>query len=459
MLVSKVARRLALAALPLLGLLAAAPSARAAEEQVAPNASTFTLANGLQVVVIPDHRTPAVTHMVWYKAGAADDPPGTSGIAHFLEHLMFKATHNHPAGEFEAKIAAVGGSQNASTSSDYTEYHETVAKDQLPLVMDYEADRMTGLLLSESDIATERQVIIEERRMRVDNDPGSLLSEAVGAALFQNSHYGLPVIGWAQEMAALSRDDAQAFYSRHYAPNNAIVIVAGDVTEAEIRPLAEEIYGKVPARADLPSRFRAKEPVPVASRTVTLADARVTQPTLRRSYLVPSYATAAPGEAEALDVLGEVLGGGSTSRLYRQLVVGKAVATAAGSGYRSDALDDATFGVYGIPRGDVTLDALAKEIDGVIADLVDKGVTDDEVARAKRRMLAKAIYAQDSAASLARAFGEALVTGQTVADVQNWPSRIEKVDAAAVDAAARKYLDIRRSATGYLTGAPAESRS
>jgi zinc protease len=438
--------------------LSLAPAATAAP-LVAPAASTFTLDNGLQVVVIPDHRTPAVSHMIWYRAGAAEDPPGKSGIAHFLEHLMFKGTRAHPAGEFERRITEIGGNQNASTSSDYTEFHQNVSKEHLGLVMEYEADRMVNVDISEEAVTTEREVILEERRMRTDNDPGAQLGEAVGAALFQNSHYGIPIIGWAHEMAALDRADALAFYDRYYMPNNAIVVVAGDVTENEVRALAEATYGKVPRRPDPPPRFRAGEPPPRAPRTVTLADARVTQPALRRSYLVPSYGTAADGEAEALDVLAEILGGGSTSRLFKGLVLGKATATNAGAGYRSTALGETTFSIYGVPRDGVTLEALALGIDSVVAELLDKGVTDDEVARARKRLLAGAIYAQDSQGTLARAFGEALTTGDTVASVQTWPSEIEKVTAASVNAAARKYLDLNRSVTGYLVGKSLDGRS
>jgi zinc protease len=448
------------AVLALLAPLALLAVPAAAEPPVVgANVSTFTLDNGLQVVVIPDHRTPAVTHMVWYRAGAGEDPPGTSGIAHFLEHLMFKGTKAHPAGEFEARINAIGGNQNASTSSDYTEFHQSVPREQLGLVMEYEADRMVNVDISDEAVRTEREVILEERRMRVDNDPGALLGEALGAALFQNSHDGVPIIGWAHEMAELDRADALAFYDRYYTPNNAVVVVAGDVTEAEVRKLAEATYGKVARRFETPPRQRAREPVPLAARTVTLSDPRVTQPSLRRSYLVPSYTTAAAGEAEALDILSEILGGGSTSRLYKRLVLAKGIATAAGADYRSTSLDDTVFSVYGVPRGDVTLDAVVTEIDAVIAELLDKGVSDDEVARAKKRFLASAIYAQDSRGTLARVFGESLMTGQTVADVKAWPARIDRVTAADVNAAARKYLDVRRSATGYLTAKPGEGRS
>ena len=421
--------------------------------RIAPNASTFTLDNGMQVVVIPDHRAPVVTHMVWYKAGSAEDPPGRSGIAHFLEHLMFKGTKNHPPGEFRNIIAGIGGNENAFTTYDYTAYHQTVAKEHLGLVMDYESDRMANLVIDDDAIATEREVIIEERRSRTDSEPAALLGEAMNAALFQNSHYGIPIIGWPDEMAKLSREDALAFYDRYYTPNNAVLVVAGDVTEEEVRKLAEESYGKVARRAEPPPRDRPQEPRPNAARTVTLADARVSQPSLRRFYLAPSYTTAKPGEAESLDVLAEILGGSATSRLYRSLVVEKGVAVSAGAGYRSDALDDGSFVVAGSPRGDLSLDDLEKSIDEVIASLLEDGITDEELASAKKRIIAGSVYAQDSQGTLARVFGQALTTGGTMADVQDWPAHIEAVTKDQVMAAARDYLAKERSVTGYLVTA------
>ncbi len=438
---------------------AAAPADAASALRIAAGVSTFTLDNGLQVVVIPDHRSPTVTHMVWYKAGSADEQPGKSGIAHFLEHLMFKGTSKHPAGEFSAKVNEIGGDENAFTTEDYTAYHQNVAKQHLGLMMEYEADRMQNLVIEDATLLPERQVILEERRMRTDNDPAAQLGEAVGAALFENSHYGIPVIGWAHEMAQLTNADARAWYDRYYTPNNAIVIVAGDVTEAEVRDLAEKTYGKVPRRAAPPPRIRPQEPPPLAARTITLADPRVTQPALSRTYLVPSYHSAGKGVAEALDVLGDILGGGSTSRLYKKLVVDQGVATSAGAYYRGTAIDDTRFAVYGVPRGDITLEKLGSAIDGVVVELIEKGVTDEELTRAKHRMIAGALYAQDSHAALANVFGQALATGESVEDVQDWLNRINAVTADQVIAAARNYLDLRRSVTGYLVGVPPANRS
>jgi zinc protease len=440
-------------------LAVSAPAAASPAAKIAPDVSSFTLDNGLEVVVVPDHRAPVVTHMIWYKAGSAEDPPGRSGIAHFLEHLMFKGTEAHPAGEFSRRVAEIGGNENAFTTHDNTVYHQTVARDQLALVMAFEADRMANLVIDDAAIATEREVILEERRSRTDNEPSGRLYEAVTAALFQNSHYGIPIIGWAHEMATLDRADAQMFYDQYYSPNNAVLVVAGDVTTDEVHRLAKETYGKVGRRDETPPRIRPREPLPFAARRISLADPQVTVPTIRRIYLVPSYSGAGPDEAAALDVLAEILGGGSTSRLYRGLVVDEAVAASAGAGYGGAALGaDTSFGIYAVPRGTTSLGTLEERIDAVIDELVETGVTPDQLERAKRRIIADTIYAQDSHSRLARVFGTTLTSGGTIADVQEWPGKIEGVTADQVLSTARKYLDTRRSVTGYLINGPEEGR-
>ena len=313
--------------------------------------ANFLLGNGMEVVVIPDHRAPVVTHMVWYRVGSADEQPGKSGIAHFLEHLMFKGTKAHPAGELSEKVADIGGSDNAFTSYDYTAYHQTIPPDALPLVMDIEADRMRNLILTDDVIATERDVVIEERGSRVENDPNSLLDEEIDATLYQNHPYGTPVIGWMHEMAQLNRDDAVTFYDRYYAPNNAILVVAGDVDPDQVKALAETTYAKVPRGPDLPPRIRPREPEQNTTRTVTLTDARVSVPSFSTSWLVPSYRAAKPGEAEALDLLSEILGGGIRSRIYQALVVKTGVASSAGAYDEGSRLDSAAFAGYGARRG------------------------------------------------------------------------------------------------------------
>src|SRR6266700_974664 len=293
--------------------------------------ASFTLDNGLQVVVIQDHRTPVVTQMIWYKVGSADETPGKSGLAHFLEHLMFKGTEKNPSGRFSQVVATIGGQENAFTSADYTGYFQRVPRDQLKGMMEFEAVRMTGLVLTDDVVRPELNDVLEEQNMRVGNNPGARLGEQMDAALYLNHPYGRPVIGWRHEIEQLDRDGALEFYRRFYTPNNAILVVAGDVTPEEVRALAQETYGKVPRVAETKPRLRPQEPVQQAARTVTLADPRVTQPSLSRYYLVPSSTTARAGESEALDLLTHILGHGPNSRLYRTLVVDKGVAVSAGA--------------------------------------------------------------------------------------------------------------------------------
>src|SRR6476620_8033779 len=332
--------------------------------------ASFTLDNGLQVVVIPDRRTPVVTQMIWYKVGSADETPGKSGLAHFLEHLMFKGTEKHPVGEFSQTVLRVGGNENASTSVDYTNYYQRVPKEQLPTMMAFEADRMTGLVLKDENVLPERDVVLEEYNMRVANSPDARLNEQIMAALYLNHPYGRPVIGWHQEIEKLDREDALAFYRRFYAPNNAILVIAGDVDAKEIRPMVEKNFADIPAQSAIPAkRLRPQEPVPAAPRTVTLSDPRVEQPGLRRYYLVPSASTAAAGESPALDVLAQLMGGGSNSYLYRTLVIDRQLAISAGASYQGTALDPSHFSVSVTPKPGVEFSQIEQVIDGVIADV------------------------------------------------------------------------------------------
>ena len=427
----------------------AAPSAREVA-LAAPAVAQFQLANGLSVVVIPDRRTPVVTHMLWYRVGAADEPPGKSGIAHFLEHLMFKGTAKNPAGRFSQRLAAVGGQENAFTSSDYTGYFQRVARQHLGELMEFEADRMTGLVLTDDIIAAERNVILEERNQRIDNEPAARLSEQVQAAQFLNHPYQRPTIGWRHEMETLNRQDALTFYRRFYAPENAVLVVAGDVTAEDVKALAEATYGRIEPHGPGEARNRPQEPPQIAERRVTFADVRVTQPSMQRSYLVPSYATAKDGEDLALDVLAHVLGGGSNSMLYRALVIEGRVATSAGAWYQGGSLDATRFGVYATSAAGVPLEKVENAIDAVIAGLIENGPGAEEIERAKSRMVADFVFAQDNQSTLARLYGTALTTGLSVEAVQMRPERLKAVTAAQVRDAARRYLDKRASVTGYL---------
>jgi zinc protease len=437
-----------------LALTAAVPAASA---WAAPDVAQFTLANGLEVVVVPDHRAPVVTHMIWYKVGAADETPGKSGLAHFLEHLMFKGTARNPKGRFSRELAAIGGQENAFTSSDYTGFFQRVPREHLKEVMAFEADRITGLVLTDAVVRPELNVVLEEQNMRVANNPSSRLAEQIDAALYLNHPYGRPVIGWRPEIEKLDREEALAFYRRFYTPTNSIVVVAGDVTPEDVKADAEETYAKVAVRAEIGPRQRPREPVQEAPRTVTLADSRVEQPSIARNYLVPSRITAKPGESHALEVLAHVLGSGSNSRLHRALVVEQNVALNAGAFYSAIALDYGKFGVYGAPRPGKTLHDVEAAIDAVLADVSEHGITADELSLAKSRLIADTVYAQDNQAALAHLYGAALATGQTVDMVRNWPDDIRAVTAEAVRDAARTWLNRGASVTGYLVNSLREA--
>jgi zinc protease len=413
--------------------------------------ASFTLGNGLQVVVIPDHRTPVVTEMIWYKVGSADETPGKSGLAHFLEHLMFKGTAKHPVGEFSQTVLRIGGNENAFTSFDYTGYFQRVPREQLARMMEFEADRMTGLILKDENVLPERDVVLEEYNMRVANNPEARLTEQIMAALYLNHPYGRPVIGWHHEIEKLGREDALAFYRRFYAPNNATLVIAGDVEAAEVRTMAEQSFGQVAPQPAIPAqRIRPQEPEPVAPRTVTLADPKVEQPTVKRYYLVPSAATAAPAESAALDVLAQLMGGGSNSYLYRALVVDKPLAVGATAGYQGTSLDPTQFVISAAPRPGVEFSQVEQVIDSVIADVGKNPVHAEDLERVKTQLIAEAIYAQDNQEALARWYGGALTTGLSIADIRSWPDRIRAVTAEQVRAAAQQWLDKKRSVTGYL---------
>jgi zinc protease len=412
--------------------------------------TNFKLGNGMEVVVIPDRRAPVVTHMVWYKVGSADEASGKSGLAHFLEHLLFKGTKKHPPGEFNRIIDLNGGEDNAFTSRDYTAYFQKIASDRLELVMELEADRMHNLLLTDENVIPELDVVREERRERTDNDPASLLQEQVDAALYTAHPYGRPVIGWMSEVAQLTKEDALAFYKAHYTPANAVLVVAGDVDAGQVKRLAEKHYGALKNTFEPKPRMRTLEPNPIAARRVEMMDARVSSVSIQRSYLAPSSSTAEGLDAEALDALAEIMGGGSQSRLYKRLVIEKGLAAYVGAYYSGDGLDYGAFGVYAAPVPGADVTKVEAEIDAVLAEVVANGVTQGELDRARTKLLADSVYALDSQSSLARMFGSALTTGSTVADVLGWEPDVEALKPQDVSNAARKTIDIRRSVTGVL---------
>ncbi|MEN9410894.1 MAG: hypothetical protein RL216_2868 [Pseudomonadota bacterium] len=426
--------------------LGAALPAAAAEDVTA-----FALDNGLDVVVIEDHRAPVVVQMVWYKVGAADEPKGKSGIAHFLEHLMFKGTDELASGEFSDAVEAQGGSDNAFTSWDYTAYFQRVAADRLDLMMKMEADRMVDLRLPSDEVLTERDVILEERNQRTDSSPGALLSEQMRAAQYLHHPYGTPIIGWRHEMEGLTQADAEAFYKAHYAPNNAILVVAGDVTPEAVRAMAETHYGAIPASPLIQPRERVAEPPQIAERRMTLADPRVSEPYITRTYLAPERDPGDQKTAAALTILAELLGGnGTTSVLARALQFDQQKAVYTAAFYDGSSVDDTTFGLVVVPTPDTALQAAEEAMDAAIATFLTEGPDADAFARIKTQIKAADIYARDDAEGLARRYGEGLATGLTVEDIKAWPQVLDSVTKEDVMAAAKLVFDRDKAVTGWL---------
>jgi zinc protease len=416
-------------------------------------ADTFTLDNGLEVVVLPKHLAPVVFQILVYKAGAADGAIGKNGVAHFLEHLMFKGTKKFGDGVFTREVDRHGGTDNAFTNQDVTAFHQQIAKRDLPMIMEMEADRMNGLALSDPVVLPERDVIIEERHQRIENNPGAQLSEMMNAVLFLNHPYRLPIIGWKHEMETYSTQDAIDFYDKYYAPNNAVLVIAGDVTTDEVKALAEKYYGPIPKK-ELAPRQRLQEPEAYAPRRVTLESEFVDQPAVSRTYLAPSFRTAEGKEAYALQVLDEILGGNNVGRLYRRLVVDQGLADYAGCNYDASPYDQGSFAFWGAPRQGIKVEQIEQAIDAELADLLKNGVTDQEVADAKRRMEISAVKSRDSLNGAAQFVATRIATGSSLVDVQAWPDRIQQVTAADVLAAAKAVLVPNRSVTGILLPKP-----
>ncbi|MDW3182972.1 pitrilysin family protein [Roseobacter sp.] len=431
----------------LAAILSFLPGLLAADDEAV---TTFALDNGMQVVVVEDHRAPVVQHMVWYRAGSADEPKGSSGVAHFLEHLLFKATDTLEAGELSATVARNGGRDNAFTSYDYTAYFQRVAADRLELMMRMESDRMRNIRLTEENIETERDVIIEERNQRTENNPNALFGEQIAAAQYLNHRYAVPIIGWMHEMQTLDMEDALGFYEIYYSPNNAILVVSGDVTPEEVRTLAEKYYGVIPANPDLPERIRTEEPPQTAERRLIFRDARVAQPYVRRSYLAPERDPGAQEKAAALTFLAEILGGGTTSYLTDALQFDTQIATYSAAFYRGVSLDDTTFNLIVVPRPDVSLQEAEDALDAAVAQFLIDGVDPEQLDRIKLQIRADQIYARDDVDRIANRYGQALSSGLTVEDVQAWPDVLEAVTAEDIIEAARDVFDKRASVTGWL---------
>ncbi len=417
------------------------------------NAESFTLDNGMKVVVIPNHRAPVVAHMVWYQVGAADEPQGLSGMAHYFEHLMFKGTKKLEPGEFSRIVKSLGGRDNAFTGQDYTAYFQTIAVEHLESMMEMEADRMANLDVPADHFASEKNVVIEERRQRTENDPRSLFFEQMKSALFINHPYGTPIIGWMDEIQKYEWEDVKVFYDQWYAPNNATLVISGDVTAASIRPMAERTYGKLKSK-DLPPRKRAFVPPSHGKTTMTLRHERIHQASLNEIYMTPAAKDDKKTDL-ALQVFQEIMSGGSTTRLYNNLVVEKKKAISVSLAYRGDALDYGTISLSGKPAEGVSLEELQSLLHDEIKDIIQNNVTEAEVKDAIQRLQDSAVFARDSLQGPAMTFGFALAIGKDIDDIENWPENIGRITAADIQKAVTTYLNPdkpwhRQPITGFL---------
>lgn len=414
------------------------------------NPDRFVLENGLEIIVVSDKRAPVVTHMLWYKVGSADDPLGQSGLAHFLEHLMFKGTKKYAPGKASKIIARRGGTENAFTSHDYTAFFQTIAPKHLAIVMDIEADRMVNLKLEEDTILAERDVVLEERRSRTENNDAALFREQVAGAMFLAHPYRIPIIGWQHEIKKLTGEMAIDFYRRWYIPNNAVLIVAGNISPKKVKVLAEQYYGPILRGRNI-VRERILEPPQLAARRMTMESPQIGQAQWTRRYLAPSYGHGQIQHVYALQILSDILGNGTSSRLYKSLVVGKQKAVSVGSWYGADKFGPTTFGVYASPKEDVSIGELEKAIDNELNDILNKGVTEPELTFSKTRLKRAAVFARDSVIAPARIIGNAILSGRTIEEMEAWPNRIDEVTQQEVRAAASHVLVLGRSVTGILS--------
>lgn len=415
--------------------------------------TTYTLDNGLQIVIVTNHLAPVVTQMVWYKVGSADEVPGKTGLAHYLEHLMFRGTKKLGPGEFHKRIAAQGGTNNAFTSYDYTVYHETVAADRLSMIMEMEADRMQNLIITPEIAKPELSVVLDERQQRTGNSPQGRFNEKVRATLMPQYPYGSPVIGWQTEVEKLTAEDAREFYKRYYTPNNAVVIISGDVKPEEVIKLAQSIYGPIPRR-NIPERPKLPLlPMP-SDRRLIMADARVEQPQFQFHAVMPSYATQKNNQAYALEVLNAALGSGEVGLLYRKLVVEQGLASGIWVDYDPDARYTALFTISVTPRPGRTPEDVEKALHGELKKLAKSGLEKNEVEKAKTRLQRAALFARDSLELPGYNFGMTLTTGHTVEDVEAWPERIKAVTVEQVNIALRDVVATPRSLAAMLLPDP-----
>jgi zinc protease len=403
-----------------------------------------TLDNGLRVLLLEDHRSPIATFQVWYRVGSRNEVRGRTGLAHFLEHMMFKGTPTHGPRQFSRLVEQNGGQDNAFTSQDVTSYYVNIAADRLPLVIDLEADRMQNLLLEPTDISSERQVVLEERRTRTEDDPGGFLSEEVSALAFKAHPYGQPVIGWAVDVERITPEVMRAFYQTYYVPNNALVVAVGDFRAAELLERIKQRFGKIPRGPD-PPPVLAVEPLQSGERRV-IVQRQAELPVVYLAYHVPSGASA---DAPALNVLSTVLSGGRASRLYRALVSEGHIALEAGGHYTSFMLDPYLFWFWATPLPGHTPEAVEAALLSQMERLKAEPVPDEELQRAKNQIEAAFVFAQDSIAQRASQLAQFELIGGYALD-RTFLEKIRAVSTADLVRVARTYFPTDWKNVGIL---------
>lgn len=437
-------------ALPAAPALAQAAAGTRRPDQPLFGASTWVLGNGLRVVLVENRRAPVAAHYLYAAAGAGEDPAGKSGVAHFLEHMMFKGSPNIPSGAFSRTVAREGGQDNAFTSRDVTGYFQIVEASRLPLMMRMEADRLGAPFIPEAETESERNVVLEERRQRTDAVPRGRFREAFDAAMWGPQHWrGRPLIGWEDEIRAITRQDMADFHRAHYAPANCVLVVAGDVREADMRRWSDEFYGSIATRPK-PGRTRAAPPAAAPDARLVTRDPAVREASFVQSFASPSATWGETAMADPLEVLAHLLGGGPGSRLHRALVE-TGLAVSAGAGYDGDVVGVGSFSVYATPRTGTEPARVEEVIEATLTRLVQEGATEDEVRRSIRQQTAGALLALDGLGAAPRMLGGALAIGLPIEFVEHWPQRMAAVTLAQVNAAARAVLAAPGIATaGWL---------
>lgn len=399
--------------------------------------SEYTLSNGIKLLVVPNHKAPIVKHMVWYNVGAVDEKPGKGGSAHLLEHLMFRGTKNIPGSEFNRILQQNGADSNAFTSQDFTAYHQNLDISRLELAMYMEADRMQNLKFSPTDFETERDIVFQERKQVVENQPLSAFSENMQRSLWQDHPYANPVSGTETEILNLTPDDVMDIYRRYYAPGNAVVVLAGDIEPETAYRLAEKYYGKVPPR-DIGSRIVFPDMNPTLKSRLSMELPRVELPRIVRRYMADSYNTDA-GRIYALAVLSRYLGEGDTSALYKELVIRRELALDVSSSYNYASRSYGSFNIAAVPQNGVSVEELQQALDEAVADAVD-AIDDEKITKIKNKMLAGLIYLKDNPFDAAYIVGSLYSIGMSREDIENYADNIRKVSADDVREAAQQLL-------------------